>query len=270
MANDYRARWLGVAGVCLSCAGVACSSQSDSPSPTTTSGPLPSAGAKVGSVAQRIGGKTTAPNPEVVGVVRITPTVPPTGSGFIWQSFSTPAPGSFVITVRHILSEADEMDPSGLTVQLGSQSATAVFVARYPTTDADVGIIRLNKQFVVNGTSVFKRNLFSGDDSLLNSTSNTQLNCYGYDGTTTLRWGWFYGTGYVPISSIPPSHIITVSSFKPPYDAFIQGGDSGGPCFDGTSTVIGLVQLGVPPPTAGGNITAIDSEVRSFLQSHTF
>jgi len=225
-----------------------------------------------------MGGKTNAPNPEVVGVVKVVPNFPPVGSGFVWRSFTTPVVGSFVITVRHILTAFDESHPgpaadgtsAGVTVQMGSQTATAVFVARYFNADADIAIIRLNKQLVVNGSSVFERNLFSGDDSILSSTSNTRLNCYGYDGTTTLRWGWFFGTGYVPIATTPPSHIITVSSFQSPYNAFFQNGDSGGPCFDATSTVIGLVQLGVPPPTGGGNITAMDSAVRGWLQAETF
>ncbi len=215
-----------------------------------------------------LGGATWQPNPEHVGVVAITSTFSK-GSGAVWKSWSTPLIyGSYIITARHVLTQADELSPGSVTVKMGLQTATALYVRRYPLPDIDIAIIRVNKALSVNGSVNLIRALYRGD---YNSLPQATLSCYGYGETAagagnlgTLRWAWFYASGYSPVN-----HVLTVSSWAgPTYFATIQSGDSGGPCFDVASNIAGTVSLGVQ--SGGGNTISMDPAVQTWLASNQF
>lgn len=226
------------------------------------------------SVAERqeaLGGATMLPSAEAVGVVKLTSTFA-SGSGAVWRSWKAASgQGSYVITARHVLSQADELTPSGITVKMGTQTARGVYAKRYSSADVDIAIIRVYPALKVNGSYAYTRTLYSEDYNQL-PNGPTALSCYGYGITGpgmnnfgTLRWAWFYASGYTG----SPNEILLLRSYDGRYFATLESGDSGGPCLDTSSRMVSTMVLGVPAPVGGGNTVAMDSAVRAWLTANS-
>jgi hypothetical protein len=228
----------------------------------------------LGEAEQEIGGSFgLVAVPSSVGVVKVFGGFGSKGSGVIWKSWFTTIQGSYVLTVGHNLTGADVLFPAGVTVQIGAESSAAAFVAIYPSTpsdNVDLAIIRTSLALTWGSSKNFTRSFYTGNYS---SLWGTQLQCNGYGWTTsatfgTLRWGWFQAQAYAADTG-GLDHVLNLGSYPPPSFAFLHTGDSGGPCFNSSSQIVGLIQSTLGSG-GGGYTTAMDAAVRTWIINNQF